>query len=230
MFSSIEGILDFFKDPEVFSKLLHYFQNPQDLVAVAGYVGLFIIIFLETSVPFGVFLPGDSLLFAAGFMTATIVDMNIFILIITLIAAAIIGDNVGYKIGYSFGNVLYERKDSWYFKKKYLLATQAFYEKYGKKTIVLSRFLPAVRTFAPMTAGIARMHYLTFLSYNVIGAIVWVTSLTGVGYFFGKQFPQIQEYFHWVIALIIFLSFLPGIIKLLGHFLSSHRKATHLDS
>ncbi len=195
---------------DFFSKL----RDIQALVAWAGYVGLFIIVFAETGLLIGFFLPGDSLLFTAGLFAAQGL-FNIYELVILLMIAAIVGDAVGYYIGNKSGHALYAREDSRFFKKKHLLATKEFYDKYGVFTIVAARWMPFARTFAPVVAGIAEMPYSTFLTYNIIGGTTWVLSMTLAGYFLGTAFPAIVNHLELVIIGIIFLSILPGIIKYL---------------
>ncbi len=195
---------------DFFSKL----SDIQALVAWAGYVGLFIIVFAETGLLIGFFLPGDSLLFTAGLFAAQGL-FNIYELVILLMIAAIVGDAVGYYIGNKSGHALYAREDSRFFKKKHLLATKEFYDKYGVFTIVAARWMPFARTFAPVVAGIAEMPYSTFLTYNVIGGTTWVLSMTLAGYFLGTAFPSIVKHLELVIIGIVFLSILPGIIKYL---------------
>jgi membrane-associated protein len=195
---------------EFFEKL----RDIQALVAWAGYIGLFIIVFAETGLLIGFFLPGDSLLFTAGLFAAQGL-FNIYELVVLLMIAAIVGDAVGYYIGKKSGHALYAREDSRFFKKKHLLATKEFYDKYGVFTIVAARWMPFARTFAPVVAGIAEMPYSTFLTYNVIGGTTWVLSMTLAGYFLGTAFPSIVKHLELVIIGIVFLSILPGIIKYL---------------
>ena len=195
---------------EFFEKL----QDIRALVAWAGYVGLFIIVFAETGLLIGFFLPGDSLLFTAGLFAAQGL-FNIYELNVLLIIAAISGDAVGYYIGKKGGRALYAREDSRFFKRKYLLMTKEFYEKYGGFTIVAARWMPFARTFAPVVAGIAEMPYAKFATYNIIGGISWVSSMTFAGYFLGQTFPWVTENLEIVILIILFLSVLPGILKYL---------------
>lgn len=195
---------------EFFEKL----RDIQALVAWAGYIGLFIIVFSETGLLIGFFLPGDSLLFTAGLFAAQGL-FNIFELNVLLIIAAITGDAVGYYIGKRGGHALYSRPDSRFFKRKYLLMTKQFYEKYGNFTIVAARWMPFARTFAPVVAGIAEMPYAQFLTYNIIGGTTWVLSMTLAGYFLGQTFPWVTENLELVILIILFLSVLPGVIKYL---------------
>ena len=195
---------------EFFEKL----RDIQALVAWAGYIGLFIIVFAETGLLIGFFLPGDSLLFTAGLFAAQGL-FNIFELNVLLIIAAVTGDAVGYYIGKKGGHALYSRQDSRFFKRKYLIMTKEFYEKYGNFTIVAARWMPFARTFAPVVAGIAEMPYTKFLTYNVIGGTTWVLSMTLAGYFLGQTFPWVTKNLELVIVIILFLSVLPGVIKYL---------------
>ena len=165
---------------EFWQKLHHL----DELVGWAGYIGLFCIIYAETGLMIGFFLPGDSLLVTAGVFTATNPDkLNVINLIVLLCIAAIAGDNTGYWFGRKAGAPLFDRPDSRFFKRKHLLAAQAFYEKHGAKTIVLARFVPIVRTFAPVVAGVAGMPYRRFQIYNIFGGIAWITSMLLLGYF-----------------------------------------------
>jgi membrane-associated protein len=188
----------------------------EELVAWGGYAGLFAIIFTETGLLIGFFLPGDSLLVTAGLLIATgAVQMDVTLLIVLLSIAAITGDTVGYWIGAKAGHALYSRPNSRWFRQDHLLKTKEFYEKYGGVTIVLARFIPFARTFAPVVAGVAGMRYTKFIAYNVAGGIGWIASMTLLGYYLAVSFPGIGEYVEIVIGVVIFLSILPLIIKYL---------------
>jgi membrane-associated protein len=182
--------------------------NVPELIRLGGLVGLIVIVFAETGLLIGFFLPGDSLLITAGLFAAR-GDFNILTLNVTLIAAAIVGDATGYWIGRRTGQALYNRPDSFFFRREHLRITHEFYERHGGKTIVIARFMPIVRTFAPVVAGVAEMGYRNFALYNVLGGILWVTSMTLGGYFLGQVVPDIEENIHYVIAVVIFLSLLP---------------------
>jgi membrane-associated protein len=182
--------------------------NVPELIRIGGLIGLILIVFAETGLLIGFFLPGDSLLITAGLFAAR-GDFNIFTLNVTLIAAAIIGDATGYWIGRRTGRALYNRPDSLLFRREHLRITHEFYEKHGGKTIVIARFMPIVRTFAPMVAGVAEMGYRKFAVYNIVGGILWVMSMTLGGYFLGQMVPDIEKNIHYVIAIVIFLSLLP---------------------
>jgi membrane-associated protein len=176
------------------------------------YALLFLIIFMETGFVVTPFLPGDSLLFAAGTFAA-LGDLNIGLLVILLITAAILGDTVNYWIGHYIGPRAFSGNIR-FLKKEYLDRTHEFYEKHGGKTIILARFIPIIRTFAPFVAGVGEMTYIHFLTYNVVGGIVWVLIFSLGGYYFGN-IPAVQENFTLVILAIIFISVLPGIIEFL---------------
>lgn len=198
--------------------ILHLDKYLNDIIQQFGtttYAILFIIIFAETGLVFTPFLPGDSLLFAAGAFAA-VGALNVWLLSILLFIAAVAGDSVNYWIGRAFGKKLSEKADGRFIKKEYLDKTEAFYQKYGKKTIILARFVPIVRTFAPFVAGIGKMHYAEFFAYNVIGGFAWIFLLTFAGYYFG-QIPIVKNNFTAVIMLIIFLSILPGIVEFVKH-------------
>ncbi len=176
---------------------------------------LFLIIFLETGLVVTPFLPGDSLLFAAGTFAA-LGSLDVMWLIVLLSIAAVAGDTVNYWIGHASGPKVFSKEKSRLFNKEYLHRTHQFYEKYGGKTIIIARFIPIIRTFAPFVAGIGSMTYGRFITYNVVGGIGWVIILTFGGYFFGN-IPFIKNNFSFAIAAIIVLSILPGIIEFLRH-------------
>jgi membrane-associated protein len=190
------------------------------LAAWAGSMGgwlyllLFLVIFCETGLVVTPFLPGDSLLFAVGALTALDGSpLKIAVIIPLLIIAAVLGDAVNYSIGRRIGPRVFFREDSRLLNKKHLLRTQAFYEKYGGKTIIIARFVPIVRTFAPFVAGVGQMVYRRFFTFNVVGAIAWVALFIPAGYFFGNL-PFVQKQFHYVILAIIVLSVLPAVFEI----------------
>jgi membrane-associated protein len=197
---------------ELFQQLLGYLKDPQSLVAAVGVIGLIIIVFAETGLLFGFFLPGDSLLISAGIIAATGV-IDVWQTGALLTVAAILGDAVGFWIGKTTGPKLYRREDSLFFKKSHLHAAQKFYDKHGGKTIVLARFIPIIRTFAPTVAGMAGMPYKHFLFFNVFGGFLWIWSMLLGGYYLAKQVPNIEENIHYVIVIVVFLSILPILIS-----------------
>lgn len=190
---------------EFFSNLYRF----DELIRWGGYVVLVIIVFSETGLLAGFFLPGDSLLVTAGLLAAVEGVLNIWWLNLFLSIAAITGDSVGYWIGYHAGPRIFNREDSFFFHKDHLVRTKKFYDKYGAKTIILARFVPIVRTFAPTVAGVGRMEYKHFLVYNIAGGIGWVMTMTLAGYFLGRSIPNIEKQIHWVIFIVIFLSIIP---------------------
>jgi hypothetical protein len=195
--------------------VLHIDQHLIELTQTYGlwiYAILFLIVFCETGLVVTPFLPGDSLLFAAG-AVAALGGMNVHIAAALLLAAAVIGDAVNFAIGKYFGKKLFAKPDSRVFKREYLDKTHAFYEKYGGKTIILARFVPIVRTFAPFVAGMGNMHYGRFIRYNIIGALMWVGLLTYAGYFFG-ELPVVKNNFGLVVIGILVVSVLPMAVEI----------------
>ena len=196
--------------------LLPQLPTLEEIIIWGGYIGLFAIIFSETGLFVGFFLPGDSLLVTAGLFAAR-GDLNITILIPLLLIAAISGNSTGYAIGYRAGHVLFNRPQSRFFRRDHLLKTKAFYEKYGGMTIILAQFMPFARTFAPVVAGVAEMRYSRFAMFNVVGAICWIAGMLLTGYFLGRVVPGIEKHIEYVIAIVVFLSILPMIVKYIQH-------------
>jgi membrane-associated protein len=187
-------------------------MTPEKVINWGGLTALIAIVFAETGLLVGFFLPGDSLLLTAGLLVSQdIFKVNIFTLNISLILAAIIGDTVGYWFGRKTGHKIFAKEDSRFFKKKYLLKAQEFYERHGGKAIIYARFVPFARTFAPILAGVGNMNYTKFITYNVVGGVVWVVSMTLLGYFFG-QIPVVKNNFEKVVIAVILLSVLPIVI------------------
>jgi len=178
------------------------------LVKAAGYLGLFAIIFAESGLFFGFFLPGDSLLFTAGFL-ASQGFLSIWPLVIILTLAAVLGDSTGYAFGAKVGRKIFYKEDSLFFNKNNIMRAQKFFEKHGRKTIILARFVPAVRTFVPILAGVGGMNYRVFLTYNVFGGLLWAAGITLLGYFLGQSVPHAERYLLPIVAAIIFVSLLP---------------------
>ena len=186
------------------------------LVESLGYFGVWAIIFAESGLMIGFFLPGDSLLFTAGFL-ASLGHLNVFVLIFGSFVCAVLGDNIGYATGHHFGRKLFLRENSRFFKKEYLIKTQDFYDEHGKKALVLARFLPIIRTFAPIVAGVAAMRYPTFMVYNLVGGLLWTVGVTSLGVGLGKVIPEdkIDHYLLPIILCIIVLSLLPSVWHLI---------------
>ena len=183
------------------------------LIKWGGYILLVAIVFTETGLLVGLFLPGDSLLITAGLLAGAGI-LNIWWLNALLIAAAIVGDSTGYAIGARLGPRIFTREKSLLFNPKHVVRTQRFYEKYGSKTIVIARFVPIIRTFAPVLAGVGAMRYRRFLTYNVVGGIGWVASMTGAGYVLGQTVPNISKHMHVLVIVIIVLSCVPIAVEI----------------
>jgi membrane-associated protein len=200
----MQGILEF----------IHRIGDPRALVAWGGYVGLTFIIFAETGLLVGFFLPGDSLLVTAGLLASQtqLFDLNVYVLGTLLSVAAILGNTAGFYIGKVTGPHLFTRENSLLFNRKHLERAHTFYERHGGKTIVIARFMPIVRTFVPVVAGMGQMQYRRYTLYNVVGALAWIWSMLFIGYFLGRYIPGISDHIELVILVVIFLSFLPGII------------------
>jgi membrane-associated protein len=190
-------------------EFFHQLYQFDALIRWGGYTVLVAIVFAETGLLAGFFLPGDSLLVTAGLLAAGDGPLDIHRLILLLSVAAIAGDSTGYALGYHCGPRLFNREHSRFFHKDHVARTHRFYERYGAKAIVLARFVPIVRTFAPTVAGVGNMRYRTFLTYNVLGGIGWVSSMTLAGYYLGRSIPDIERHLHWVIGIVIVLSLLP---------------------
>ena len=205
---------------ELVEFILHLDENITYLINLFGpftYIILFFIIFAETGLVVTPFLPGDSLLFIIGTLSGSVSGfLNIWIVYFSLLAAAILGDTVNYWLGYHFGHRVFTGNNSRFFNKRSLEKTREFYEKHGGKTIILARFLPLIRTFAPFIAGIGKMHYGTFFLYNVIGGFIWVTGLIFAGYFFGRL-AFIKENFEYAVIGIVLLSLSPILIEYIKH-------------
>lgn len=193
---------------EFFHRLYHF----EELIRWGGHAVLIAIVFAETGIMAGFFLPGDSLLVTAGILSAA-GYLNIVVLNVELMVAAILGDSLSYAIGRRMGPKLFSRENSILFNKAHLLRTKRFYEKYGAKTIVIARFVPIVRTFAPVVAGVGAMNYSKFVLYNVVGGIAWVFLMLMTGYSLGRLIPHIDQHVHKVILIVIFLSILPALYE-----------------
>lgn len=190
----MDSITDFFQ----------YLLNSEEIIRTGGLVLITLIIFAENGLFFAFFLPGDYLVFLAGiFCALNILDVSIFLLLGCLFGAAVLGSLTGYLTGRFFGDRIQNRPDSLFFKKKHIETTRNYFNKYGSRTLVISRFLPVVRTFAPILAGLVKMKWPGFMLYNVLGAGLWIFGLTGSGYYFGEKFPWIINYVHYIIIFFL---------------------------
>jgi len=208
---------------EVITEFFHKLGNLEDLIKWGGLTVLIIIVFAETGLLVGFFLPGDSLLITAGLIAAQ-GYLDIYVLNVSLILAAIIGDQVGYLFGRKTGPRIFKREKSRFFAKDHLVKANHFYERYGGKAIIYARFVPFARTFAPIVAGVGMMNYRKFVTFNILGGLLWVLSMTLAGYFFGN-IPFVKKNFEYVIIGVILLSLLPVVLGYL-----KHRKESKLNS
>ena len=193
-------------------------MSPEKLIETFGTIGLFVIIFAESGLLIGFFLPGDSLLFTAGLLASQgKFGLSLPVLLIGCFIAAVAGDQVGYMFGQKAGPALFRRENSRIFKQQYVHRANEFFERHGKKTIVIARFVPIVRTFAPILAGVGNMRYRSFVMYNIIGALLWAVGVTTAGYVLGDTIPDIDKYLLPIIGVIILLSVLPPAIEILRH-------------
>jgi len=198
----MEEILNFLKD----------LVNPESIIRYGGIYLLLFVVFAETGLFVGFFLPGDSLLFTAGLFCSTgLLRINPFILVVLIIIAAVIGNMTGYAFGKNIGVLLFKRKSGFLFRSEHLITANEFYKKHGKMTIILSRFLPIVRTFAPIIAGIVKLEYYKFFLNSLVGAIFWVSSLVLTGYYMGKYVPKTKDYLEYIVIFLIVITALPFI-------------------
>jgi membrane-associated protein len=192
--------------------LLHQIYDVEGIIRWGGLLMLVAIVFAETGLMIGFFLPGDSLLVTAGIFAAA-GHLDIVSLLVWVTLAAIVGDQLGYYIGHRTGPRIFRREDSLLFKREHLIRARDFYEKHGGKTIILARFIPIIRTFAPVVAGVGQMEYRRFVMFNVVGGFLWVWSMSLLGVFLGNAVPDIDRHIHVVIAIVVFLSILPAVIE-----------------
>lgn len=189
------------------NQLIDFFQyllNSEEVIRTGGLVLITLIIFVENGVFFGFFLPGDYLLFLAGVFAGTkVLNVPLWLLLSCIFGAAVLGSLLGYLTGYYFGGKIQNREDSLFFKKKYIENTRAAFEKYGTSALIVARFLPIVRTFAPILAGLIHMNFRLFMLYNLLGGAVWVFVLVGGGFYFGAHFPWIIHYVHWIVIFFL---------------------------
>jgi membrane-associated protein len=191
---------------------LKQLTDPESIIKYGGFGFLLFIIFAETGLLIGFFLPGDNLIFIAGLLCAThpeLMNVSFPVALMGMIAAAVIGNMFGFWFGKKTGKRLYSRRDSFLFKKKHLEATELFYTKHGGKTLILGRFLPIIRTFAPILAGVIKIDFKKFMLYNILGAVAWIGSIGSIAYFLGKQFPQVENYLGYIFISLIILTAIP---------------------
>lgn len=194
--------------------LLHSLINPIDIIKAVGLLGVFLVIFAESGLFFGFFFPGDSLLFTAGLL-ASQGFFSFSYLLIGCVIAALVGDSVGYWFGKRVGPHIFSKEDSFFFHKKHIDRSRDFYDKHGNKTIAIARFVPVVRTFAPIVAGVGSMNYKKFFLWNALGGIFWVVVVSSLGYFLGRSVPNIDSYILPIIGLIVVISIVPVIFEYL---------------
>ena len=197
---------------------LKQLTDPQSIIHYGGLWLLLFVVFAETGLLVGFFLPGDSLIFISGLLCATkpeLLNVSIFTLLILLILAAVIGNVFGYWFGKKVGEKLYSREDSFLFRKQHLITTKAFYDKHGGRALMLGRFLPIIRTFAPILAGVIKVDFKTFMMYNICGAIAWIGSIAGIAYVLGKQYPGIQNYIGYIVIGLIVITTIPVLVTYL---------------
>jgi len=197
---------------------LKQLTNPESIIHYGGLWLLLFVVFAETGLFIGFFLPGDSLIFISGLLCATkphLLNISIFWLIILLISSAVIGNIVGYWFGKKTGENLFQKKDSFLFRKKHLETTKLFYQKHGGTALILGRFLPIIRTFAPILAGVIKVDFKLFMIYNIAGASLWIISLTSISFFLGKEFPQTENYIGYIVIGLIVITTIPVLITFL---------------
>nr|WP_294941026.1 VTT domain-containing protein [uncultured Mucilaginibacter sp.] len=195
---------------ENFWEYLRTLTEAESIISSGGFYLLLIVVFAETGLFFGFFLPGDYLLFLAGILSAAgIIQVPIYTLVLSLIGAGILGNYAGYWFGYRTGPVLFSKNDSLFFKKRYIAVAEEFYDKYGGMALILGRFFPIVRTFAPIFAGVVKVDIKKFTLYNIIGSFAWVTTLTLAGYFLGRRFPQLKDYLQYIVIGLIIVTTVP---------------------
>lgn len=200
-------------------------MDPEYLLSHGGFYLVCLIVFAETGLFFGFFLPGDYLLFLAGlFCALNKIDVSIYTMFLGILGAGVAGNFAGYWFGYRAGPMLFKRQDSLIFKKKYIVMAEEFYQKYGGTALVIGRFVPIIRTFAPIFAGVVKLDFKKFVLYNVLGALIWVSVLTLSGYFLGELFPNIIHYVEYIVVGMIVIAFLPIVIALLKRWIKNRKE------
>lgn len=193
-------------------EFLKQLTDPESIIKYGGLALLLFVIFAETGLFVGFFLPGDNLIFIAGLLCATkpgLMNVSFPLLLILMMSAAIIGNIAGYWFGRKAGEKLYSKKDSFFFRKSHIKTTKAYYEKHGGKTLILGRFIPIIRTFAPILAGVIKIEFKKFMLYNVIGAVAWIGGIGSIAFYLGKQFPQIENYLGYIFIGLIIITAIP---------------------
>lgn len=189
---------------EQISEWFKYLMDSEELIRTGGLITITLIIFIENGIIFGFFLPGDYLLFLSGVFCGTkLLNVPVSLLMFCIFTAAVLGSLLGYLIGRYFGDNIQTRRDSLFFKKKYIDNTHKYFEKYGSQTLIIARFLPVVRTFSPVLAGIVKMNFYKFMLYNVLGGLIWTVVLVGGGFYFGEKFPWIVDYVQYIIFFFL---------------------------
>lgn len=204
-------------------EFLKQLTDPESIIKYGGLALLLFVIFAETGLFIGFFLPGDNLIFIAGLLCATkpeLMNVSFPVLLILMMAAAIIGNMVGFWFGKKAGDTLYSRKDSFFFRKSHLETTRVYYEKHGGKTLILGRFIPIIRTFAPILAGVIKINFKKFMLYNAIGAVLWIGGIGSIAFYLGKKFPQVENYLGYIFVGLIVLTAIP----VLTTYLKSRKK------
>jgi len=211
---------------ENFWEHLQNLTDAQSILSRGGFYLLLIVVYAETGLFFGFFLPGDYLLFMAGLLCATgLLPVSIYLLVSSLIVAGILGNYTGYWFGYRTGPFMENRKESFFFKKRYVVMAEEFYQKYGGMALILGRFFPIIRTFAPIFAGIVKVDFKKFSLYNFIGSVAWVTILTLSGYFLGRKYPGLKDYLQYIVIALIVVTSVP----LLFAFLKRSKSTNKID-
>ena len=189
---------------EEISSFFTYIMNSEEIIQTGGLLAILLIVYIENGLFFGFFLPGDYLLFLTGvFVSSHHLDQPILVVLLGVLASAVLGTYTGYISGRFFGDKIRNKKDSLFFKQKHLAKTANYFEKYGNRTLIIARFLPIVRTFAPILAGLVRMNFVQFSIYNMVGGAIWATTLVGGGYLLGNRFPFIIDYVHYIIIFFL---------------------------
>jgi membrane-associated protein len=196
-------------------EFLKQLTNPESIIHYGGLWLLLLVVFAETGLFIGFFLPGDSLIFISGLLCATkpqLLNTSIFLLIFLLISSAVLGNMVGYWFGKKTGSSLFQKEDAFLFRKKHVETTKLFYDKHGGKALILGRFLPIIRTFAPILAGVIKVDFKRFMFYNIVGATLWITSLASLAFFLGKEFPEIEHYIGYIVIGLIMITTIPVVM------------------